>query len=209
MANWHQIFSGIFYRKYYNQKEKFLEYQKRDIFIHPESEIGTYTNVGSGTNINGPAFIASSKQAPVTIGKYCAIAHNLRIRPRNHCTNYMNLQDKFQDRYNLPKLDAIKGPVTIGNNVWIADNVIVLSGVEIGDGAVIGAGSVVTKDIPPFCVAVGNPATVIKQRFCENIINQLLEIKWWDWSAQKIELNRHIFEIDLTQNQDINLFQLI
>jgi virginiamycin A acetyltransferase len=209
MLNRCKTFISKIFRQPQQPEDKFAEYRERDIFIHPDSFLGSNTTIGTGTNINGAAYIASSKNAPVTIGKYCAIAHNFRIRPRNHYTGYINLQDKFQNRYNFPHLDSIKGPVSIGNNVWIADNVLILSGVTIGDGAVIGAGSVVTKDIPPYCIAVGNPAKVIKKRFCESVIEQLIEIKWWDWSDAKIQRNRHIFEIDLNKNQDINLLKTI
>lgn len=169
---------------------------KADINVHPSSRLGQYTTIGEGTNINGPAFIASREDAPVKIGKYCAIAYNLRIRTRNHHTGYANLQDKFQRRYRFTNLDVVKGPVLIGNNVWIADNVTILPGVTVGDGAVIGAGSVVTKSVPPYTIVAGNPAKVIKQRFSDGIIHQLLEVKWWDWPEDKVKRNRHFFETD-------------
>jgi virginiamycin A acetyltransferase len=176
-----------------------------DVYVHPESVIIRFTSIGHGTNINGPAFIASGKNAPVSIGKYCAIAWNLRIRPRNHFTGYANLQDKFQNRYKFPRLELIKGPVKIGNNVWIGDNVTILSGVAIGDGSIIGAGAVVTKDIPGYSVAVGNPARVIKRRFSENIIAQLTDIHWWDWPEDKILRNRRFFETDFSACPDARL----
>ena len=153
--------------------------KKKNVYIHHDSKIGEFTTIGLGTNINGPAYLSSRKNAHITIGRYCAIGYNLRIRVRNHYTGYANVQSKFQNKYNFPSLASIKGPVTIGNNVWIGDNIIILSGVTIGDGAVIGAGSIVTKDVPPFSIAVGNPAKVIKKRFSDNIIKQLLEIQWW------------------------------
>lgn len=174
-----------------------------------QSELGLCTEIGYGTNINGPAFIASTKKSPVTIGKFCAIAHNLRIRPRNHYTGYINLQDKFQNKYNLPSLNSIKGPVEIGNNVWIADNVIILSGVTIGDGAVIGAGSIVTKNIPAFSIAVGNPAKVIKKRFSDKVTDQLKGVKWWDWDEQKVRRNRLFFETDFSRLDSINLEDIL
>lgn len=80
-----------------------------------------------------------------------------------------------------------KGAVTIGNDVWIAGNVKILSGVTIGDGAVIGASSVVTRDIPPYAVAAGNPARVIRYRFDEDTIAALLRIQWWHWPVEKIK----------------------
>ncbi len=75
-----------------------------------------------------------------------------------------------------------------------------MSGVNLGDGAVIGARSVVTKNIPPYAVVAGNPA-VIKKRFFDDIIQSLLEIKWWNWDEQKI--SRHI---PLLLSDDISKF---
>jgi acetyltransferase-like isoleucine patch superfamily enzyme len=70
----------------------------------------------------------------------------------------------------------------IGNDVWIGHGAILKSGVTIGDGAVIGAGAIVTKDIPPYAVAVGSPAVVKKYRFSEGVIDRLLELKWWQYA---------------------------
>ena len=93
------------------------------------------------------------------------------------------------------------GNVIIGNDVWIGTEAIIMSGVNIGDGAVAGARTVVTKDIPPYCVAAGNPASIIKKRFSDDVIRSLLEIKWWEWDDQKIA--RHI---PLLLNNDISGF---
>ena len=64
-----------------------------------------------------------------------------------------------------------------------------MPGVHIGDGAIIGANSVVVRDIPAYCIAVGNPCIVVKNRFDDELIEYLLELKWWDWSAEKIFAN--------------------
>lgn len=191
------------------QQNPSIDYSQYDIYIHPHSFLGYNTKIGIGTNINGPAFIGSWKRAPVRIGKYCAIARGLTVHPRNHYTGYVNLQDKFQNRYQFPVLDAIKGPVIIGNNVWIGDHVIILSGVTIGDGAVLGAGAVVTQSVPPYGIAVGNPARVIKKRFSEEIIAQLITVQWWDWPEDKIRRNRRFFETDLSQVESLDLSSLI
>ena len=187
----------------------FRRLKKHNIYVHPSSNLGSFTKIGYGTRINGPAHIVSKQKAPVTIGKFCAIAYNLRIRSRNHYTGYVNLQDKFQGKYKLPSLDYFKGPVVIGNNVWIGDNVIILSGVNIGDGAVIGAGSVVTKNIDSFCIDVGNPARVIKKRFSNNVISQLKKVAWWDWPEDKIIRNKKFMRIDLSKHPEINLQDII
>lgn len=192
-----------------SRNRRLTKLAKQDIHIHSGSKLGNYTSIGKGTNINGPAFINSRKDAPIEIGKYCAIAYNLRIRTRNHHTGYANLQDKFQRRHHFPNLDVVKGPTIIGNNVWIADNVVILPGVNVGDGAVIGAGSVVTKSIPPYTIVAGNPARVIKQRFSDEVARQLLEIKWWDWSEDKIKRNRSFFETDFQNKEVVNIHELI
>ena len=72
---------------------------------------------------------------------------------------------------------------------WIGFGVIILPGVTIGDGAVIGAGSVITKDIPPYGVVVGNPAKLIRKRFTEGEIKRLMKLKWWIWPNDKIRNN--------------------
>ncbi|XOV79159.1 MAG: CatB-related O-acetyltransferase [Aestuariibacter sp.] len=89
--------------------------------------------------------------------------------------------------------------VKIGHGVWIGDSVIILPNVSIGNGAVIGAGSIVTKDIPPFAVAVGNPAKVIKYRFNQKIRDKLNDVQWWHWSEAKVKLNKPLFEADFSQ----------
>jgi len=130
--------------------------------------LGTLTEIKDCVYINGPMVIKGSGK--VTIGKYSVIAENFRIISSNHRIDRADMQGKFT----IPS-DISKGPIYIGNNVWCGDNVTILSGVTIGDGAVIGAGSIVTRDIPPFSVAVGIPAKVIKYRFSKKVIEKLQE----------------------------------
>ena len=87
---------------------------------------------------------------------------------------------------------SFKGDTVIGNDVWIGKNVTILPGVHIGDGAIIGANSVVTKDIPAYHIAGGNPCKIIRKRFEDELINYLEEIKWWDWDEKKIFDNLEI-----------------
>jgi acetyltransferase-like isoleucine patch superfamily enzyme len=81
----------------------------------------------------------------------------------------------------------------IGNDVFIGANVTVLDGVRIADGAVVGAGAVVVDDIPPYAVAVGVPAKVVKYRFDEATIKALLEKQWWNGSEEELKRIEHDF----------------
>ena len=67
-----------------------------------------------------------------------------------------------------------------------------MPGVHIGDGAIIAANSVVTKDIPPYCIAGGNPCKIIRRRFNEDLVEYLLNLKLWDWEADKIFRNMEL-----------------
>lgn len=79
-----------------------------------------------------------------------------------------------------------KGDTVIGNDVWIGRECVIMPGVKIGDGAMIATRSVVTKDIPAYTAAGGNPAKIIKKRFDDELIELLLELKWWDFEPCKL-----------------------
>ena len=134
------------------------------------------------------------------IGKFCQIASGVMIimNGANHrmssVTTYpFNIMGNGWEKV-TPKLKdlSFKGDTVIGNDVWIGKNVTILPGVHIGDGAIIGANSVVTKDIPAYHIAGGNPCKIIRKRFEDELINYLEEIKWWDWDEKKIFDNLEI-----------------
>ncbi len=177
---------------------RFPALARAGVYVHHASDLGQDTRIGRGTSINGPCFIGSGQGAAVIIGKHCAIGHNLRIRTRNHSTAYASVQDKFQQAHGFVDLSVYKGDVVVGNAVWLGDNVIILPGVTIGDGAVIGAGAVVTRDVPPFTIAAGTPARVLRPRFEQPVIDFLLELRWWNGDEARIAANKRFFETDLT-----------
>ena len=82
-----------------------------------------------------------------------------------------------------------KGDIVIGNDVWIGYEAVIMSGVTIGDGAIIGTRALVTNDVPPYTIVGGVPAKQIRKRFPEEIISELLKLKWWDWTVKKISQN--------------------
>lgn len=123
------------------------------------------------------------------IGKFCAIAHGVKflMGPANHRTSSVTTYpfSSFGGRWAevLPShLSEItfKGDTIIGNDVWIGRDSLIMPGVQIGDGAIIASHSVVTKDVSPYTVVGGNPARVIKQRFDDEMIELLTNLKWWD-----------------------------
>jgi virginiamycin A acetyltransferase len=87
----------------------------------------------------------------------------------------------------------IKRKTYIGNDVWIGANVTLKLGITIGDGAMVAYNSNVTKDVPPYCVVGGNPARIIRKRYTDDIIEKMLQIKWWDWEDDKIKEHNYLF----------------
>lgn len=178
----------------------------RGVFIAHGSRISSKFTLGDYSRINGP--IRVSGIAPVTIGRYVAIAADVTILSSNHGSYSANIQVWLHGALALGELRTPE-EVHIGNAVWLGDRVIVLPGVTVADGAIVGAGSVVTHDIPAFTVAVGVPARVLRPRFSEEIVAALTEIAWWEWDFAKVARNRDFLSADLTQISSANLVQLI
>lgn len=82
---------------------------------------------------------------------------------------------------------SCKGDIIVENDVWIGAKSTIMSGVKIQNGSIVGANSVVTKDVPPYSIVVGNPAKIVKYRFTERQIESLLKIKWWEWTEDRIK----------------------
>ncbi|QVI25189.1 CatB-related O-acetyltransferase [Nocardia tengchongensis] len=85
-----------------------------------------------------------------------------------------------------------KGDTVVGNDVWFGYNSLIMPGVRIGDGAIIATGAVVTADVPPYTIVGGNPAQVVKQRFSDAEVGQLLRAAWWNWPVELITENVRI-----------------
>lgn len=128
------------------------------------------------------------------IGKFCAIAKGIEfvMNGANHrmgsVTTYpFNIMGGGWEK-STPSLGDLpfKGDTVVGNDVWIGQHVTVMPGVHIGDGAIIAANSIVTKDVPPYVLAGGNPCHILRKRFDDALIEYLLDLKWWDWPPEKI-----------------------
>jgi len=167
-------------------------------FFAGEVNVGYASTIGSNCCLQGP----------VSIGNYCQIGPAVGIYGRDHptrlVTTYFN-QNLFQGR--LKRHEQI-AEVRIGHDVWLGHGAIILKGVEIGTGAVVGAGAVVTKDIPAYGIAVGNPARVIRMRFDEELVRTLLQAKWWLKTVKELEAAEELFHTDLTQHRESAIGQL-
>lgn len=146
------------------------------------TSLGAYSYIARNADINN-----------CEIGRFCSIGPNFCCGQGIHPTNGISTSPMFystarQNGVSLCKKRKVQEfkRVQIGNDVFVGANVTVLDGVRIADGAVIGAGAVVVGDIPPYAVAVGVPAKVVKYRFDEETIASLLERKWWDDPADRL-----------------------
>lgn len=131
--------------------------------------------------------------ANLYIGNFCSISQNVKIiLGGNHRTDWVttypfgHVNSHLFNNFNGVGHPSTKGDVIIGNDVWIGEGSKIMSGVTIGDGAVIANNSHVVKNVEPYSIVGGNPAKHIKYRFTPVQIEQLLQIKWWNWDDQKI-----------------------
>ena len=165
----------------------------REIFArYWDVEIGLYTR--------GGCFEPWMVDPQTTIGRYTSIASGVRILNVNHPLSFKGTSGLFFN----PALGLCDrwlvdhNPLLIGNDVWIGANAVILPEVScIGDGAVIGAGAVVNRDVPPYAVVLGNPARLVKYRFPEEIIAQLLEERWWERDLSELTEGIGEFQVPL------------
>ena len=168
-----------------------------------EARIAGNVSIGRWTTFNGPNSDIFAHVNKVRIGNFCSIARNVSIQEYNHifdrATSYFVHLNVFGEK--MENDISSKGDIIIGNDVWIGTQSVILSGATISDGAVIGANSVVDLFIPPYAIAVGSPAKVIKYRFSDRLVQCLLNLKWWDWDDEKVKRNRALFDGSLTEEK--------
>jgi hypothetical protein len=122
----------------------------------------------------------------LSIGSFCSIAPNISIYlGGNHRVDYVTTYS-YLEGGNLKEHLCKPKNVTIGHDVWLASNCTIMSGVTIGDGAVVANNSHVVRDVKPYEMVGGNPARLIRQRFNDQQVAALLELKWWDLPPESI-----------------------
>jgi len=144
-------------------------------------DVGLYSGIG--------CFVLHAFDENTSIGRYCQIAMQATRVNNNHPMNTKSIHSFFYHPAWGYTEDLLTEhtEISVGNDVWLGANSVVLPSVrQIGDGAVIGAGAVVQRDVPPYAVVVGNPGRIVRYRFGEEKIQELLEEKWWEKSIDTL-----------------------
>lgn len=150
---------------------------------------GTYFD----RNVN---IISWSDDYHIRLGKYNSIGRDCNFfLHANHRVDWVTTSSQLlglvtpeiADMHMKMGHPTCKGDIIVENDVWIGAKSTIMSGVKIHNGSVVGSCSVVTKDVPPYSIVVGNPAKIVKYRFSEKQIEDLLKISWWNWPEDKIK----------------------
>lgn len=198
-----------------NQRFPLKHYDKlcflKNIVSNPNIIVGDYTYYDDAEDVNN--FERNVKYHfdfigdKLIIGKFCMIASGVTfiMNGANHKMDCITAYPFYifgEDWAKAtPSPDELpqKGDTVVGNDVWIGAEATIMPGVNIGDGAIIATKSVVTKDVPPYSIVGGNPAKVIKLRFSEAKIKELLEMQWWNWEIEKITENLNLLTEKATE----------
>jgi virginiamycin A acetyltransferase len=165
------------------------------------AELSGAITIGASSSLWGPDIYVYTRMDPVEIGRFCSIARGVSIHGFGHDSTRISTHYVGRNILGLEIDDevAADGPTVIGHDVWLGAGVHVLGGVTIGSGAVIGAGSVVSRDVPPYAIAVGAPAAQVRYRFDESTIERLLASQWWTWTHEEIKAKAELFTAPLSK----------
>lgn len=157
----------------------------------------------SNVSLGAMTYVSSARISNAKIGRYCSIGFESIIGLGTHPTRYLSTHPAF---YSAAKQSGVSfatessyteyQSIEIGSDVWIGARAIVLGGISIGDGAIVAAGAVVTKDVPPYAIVGGVPARLLRYRFPEDVIQELLDWKWWNSSMENVRCLAPAFATD-------------
>lgn len=163
--------------------------------------LGRFTEIGARTRLTETSLddysyiVEDGEVIYARIGRFCSIAAQVRINPGNHPMErasqaHFTYRSRSYWRQEENEADFFERrralPVAIGHDVWIGHGAVILPGRTIGTGAVIGAGTIVTRDVAPYAIVVGNPARVVRRRFPESVSERLQALAWWDWDHERL-----------------------
>ena len=156
-------------------------------------ELGPGVTIGDWSYINSGTIIASG-----SVGRFCSVGSFCQIGMANHPTECLSTSPMLYGPRNIfgdggSGWDHYAQTTEVGSDVWIGGHAFVRQGVTVGHGAVIGAGAVVVKDVPPYAIAVGVPARIIRYRFSPPTVKRLLESRWWEMTVSELRNFREHF----------------
>ena len=178
----------------------------RKAHIAQESTLEGANSIGDGTYFSGTmgygTYICDNCRINAKIGRFCSIGNEVRTAGGTHpyTTPFATTSPMFYSLWKQAMItfakkqmyDELLLPVVIGNDVWIGDRAYIVGGHCIGDGAIILSGAVVTKDIPPYAIVGGVPATIIRFRYDQKTIQWLQNIQWWNKSLDWLRANSEL-----------------
>jgi acetyltransferase-like isoleucine patch superfamily enzyme len=168
-----------------------------------EAPLALFTGLDRGSHVSVGAFcsIVGGEIGNVNFGRYCSVGTGIKIGAHEHPTDWLTTSrlthvPQMHDWHSFMRDEAealelagqgipfpFSCPTTnIGHDVWIGGGVSIKAGVTIGDGAIIGARSLVVKDVAPYSIVGGVPAKLLRMRFSDKIIEDLMDLRWWDYS---------------------------
>jgi len=155
-----------------------------------EVDIGDMSYVSRGSRIVNTTigkFVCVGPESLIGLGR-----HPTEIFVSSHPAFYSTLKQSQVSFVHEQKFEEYQR-ISIGNDVWIGARAIILDGATIGDGAIVAAGAVVGGVVPPYAIVGGVPAKVVRYRFDESVIKQLLKARWWDLSLDTLRANADAF----------------
>ena len=178
------------------------------IALDPEARIEKYAQVLVGSvlplELGAFSYGHSVFSTELTIGRYCSLSWDVEVMAGNHPIDWVTtspvthfpqdirglslyLNDIGAKEYRLHRFDLGRVPVNVGHDVWIGAHVIIKRGIKIGHGAVVGAGSVIMHDVPPYAIVAGTPARILRYRFQDDVIADLLQSEWWRFGPDVVQ----------------------